>query len=173
MRHFKIIKLSDGFTWKPVATLKTSKRIYNLIYAQLKAHNKEGVRCSDGRVVVRSVGRIIGRSDGRWSDGQMIGWSDGRMVSGRLVGRPDSRTVGWSVGGRSGGQLGRWSDGPGWWSGWMVTRSGGQKGPRVIRRSSLAFVWKANVFGASPSTERITFTWKQRLNWMCYLQSPC
>ena len=48
------------------------------------------------------------------------------MVSGRLVGRPDSRTVGWSVGGRSGGQLGRWSDGPGWLSGWMVTRSGGR-----------------------------------------------
>lgn len=46
----------------------------------------------------------------------------------------------------------------GWSRDRVVGLLGGQKGPRVIRRSSLAFVWKANVFGASPSTERITFT---------------
>lgn len=55
-----------------LSALQSSKRIYTaLIYAQLKAHNKEGVRCSDGRVVVRSVGRIVGRSDGRWAGGRM------------------------------------------------------------------------------------------------------
>ena len=42
------------------SSLQTSKCIYNLIYTQLKAHNKKGVRCSDGRVVVRSVGRWAG-----------------------------------------------------------------------------------------------------------------
>ena len=46
----------------------------------------------------------------------------------------------------------------GWSRDRVVGRLGGKKGLRVIRRFSLAFVWKANVFGASPSTEPITFT---------------
>ena len=67
------------------------------------------------------------------------------MVGGRAVRWPVRQVV-------------RWSRVVEWLDGHAIGWSGGQKGPRVIRRSSLAFVWKANVFGAIPSTERITFT---------------
>ena len=49
-----------------LSSLQTSKCIYNSIYAQLKAHNKEGV----------------------------VGWSYVRLVGGRVVGWPDDRMVG-------------------------------------------------------------------------------